>query len=78
MVSFFFAEGMVNSNNHLEMFEIIVLPQINDENVVLEQIGAPAYYGNVVKDFLNEIFLFIGLGGAYENPFYGFLFLSVL
>jgi hypothetical protein len=67
---YFFAEGTVTSHNYLDMLELFAIPQIDDDNVIFQLDGAPAQYGNIIMEFLDEIFpqRWIGRGGWKEWP----------
>jgi hypothetical protein len=53
---YFFAERNVTSHNYLDMLELFAVPQIDDDNVIFQQDGAPGHYANIVMEFLDEIF----------------------
>jgi hypothetical protein len=52
------------------MLELFAVPQIDDDNVIFHQDGAPAHYVNTVTEFLDEIFPrpWIGRGGLKQWP----------
>jgi hypothetical protein len=53
---YFFEERAVTSHNYLDMLELFAVPQIDDDNVIFQQDGAPVHYANTVKKFLDETF----------------------
>jgi hypothetical protein len=36
------------------MLELFAVPQIDYDNVIFQQDGAPAHYANIVMEFLDE------------------------
>jgi hypothetical protein len=36
------------------MFELFAVPQIDDDNVIFQQDGAPAHYANTVMEFFDD------------------------
>jgi hypothetical protein len=61
---YFFAERTVTSHNYLDMLELFAVPQIDDDNVVFQQDGAPAHYANIVTESLETFpWHWIGSGG---------------
>jgi hypothetical protein len=65
---YFFAERTVTSHNYLNMLELFAVPEV-DDNVILQQDGAPVHYANSVTEFLDETFPWhwIGRGGWKER-----------
>jgi hypothetical protein len=53
---YFFPERTVTSHNYLGTLELFAVPQIDDDNVIFQQDGAPAHYANTVTEFLDETF----------------------
>jgi predicted ATP-dependent Lon-type protease len=53
---YFFEERTVTSHNYLSMLELFSVPQIDDDNVIFQQDGAPAHYANIGLEFLDETF----------------------
>jgi hypothetical protein len=64
----FFAELTVTSHNYLNMFELFAVTQIDDDNMIFQQDGAPEHYANIIKELLDEIFLWlwIAMGGRKQ------------
>jgi hypothetical protein len=52
------------------MLELFAVPQIDDDNVIFQQDGAPAHYANTVTEFFDETFprRWIGRGGWKQWP----------
>lgn len=63
----FFSERTGITGNYLDMLRLLVLPQINDENVIFQQNGAPAHYANLVRLSLMRHFYRAGLGKNIET-----------
>jgi hypothetical protein len=68
--SSFFAERTVTSHNYFDMLELFAVPQIDNDNVIFQQDGAPTHYANIFTEFLDEIFplRWIGRGGWKQWP----------
>jgi hypothetical protein len=62
---YFCAERTVTSHSYLDMLELFTVPQTDDDNVIIQQDGAPAHYADIVTEFLDETFprRWIGRGG---------------
>jgi hypothetical protein len=52
------------------MLELFAVSQIDDDNVIFQQHGAPAHYANIVMEFHYETFprRWIGRGGWKQWP----------
>jgi hypothetical protein len=52
------------------MLELFTVPQIDDDNVIFQQDGAPAHYADIVTEFLDETFQrrWIGRGEWKQWP----------
>ena len=67
-----FVEENINADNYLEILEKTVIPfaDVQYEEVVFQQDGAPAHYANKVRNLLNEKFpgTWIGRRVSIEWP----------
>jgi hypothetical protein len=57
---FFFAEATVTRAIYLDMLQQFLEPQLYSDGIlnttVLQQVGAPCHYANIVRGYLNERF----------------------
>lgn len=67
---FFFAESTVTSIAYLDMLQLFTLPQIENEDLIFQQDGAPPHYAQIVREFLDQHFSrrWIGRGGWKPWP----------
>jgi len=65
----YFFDGTVNSQLYLDMLRDFAVPQLDTDNDVWMQDGAPPHYGRNVRDFLDNTFeMWIGRRGTTEWP----------
>lgn len=65
----YFFDGTINSQLYLDMVRDYAVPQLDTDNDIWMQDGAPPHYGTIVRDFLDETFeMWIGRRGTIEWP----------
>ena len=69
----YFFEGNVTSEKYLQMLKNNIIPELeehsNFQTMIWQQDGAPAHYGQVVRNYLDDTFLqWIGRRGTLEWP----------
>lgn len=64
-LSHFFLKNIVTSVNYF--FDIIAVPQINDDNVIFQKDYIPAYYANLVRFLIRHSHTagLVGVDGSY-------------
>jgi hypothetical protein len=67
---FFFAEATVTGHVYFDMLERFLVPQLDVNNVIWQQDGAPPHYHSDVTRYLNQTFpgRWIGRGGCIPCP----------
>jgi hypothetical protein len=69
----YFFEGNVTSENYLQMLKNNIIPELeehsNFQTMIWQQDGAPAHYGQVVRNYLDDTFVqWISRRGTIEWP----------
>ena len=65
----YFFDDTVTGEKYLHMLKSFAIPQVDPENDVWMQDGAPPHYSNVVREYLNQTFnTWIGRRGTIDWP----------
>ena len=68
---FFFSETTITANTYLDMWQLFVVPQIQDiPDLIFQQDGAPPHWGLAVRAYLDTTYpgRWIGRGGPINWP----------